>query len=159
MKHFERIAALGTICVLLAALSFTLTHWTAFEMKILKAPFIPVMLIQPLTLLIPILEILIIALLLIPRQITNGWKLNIGLQILLSGYLLLLISESASPPCGCGGIFPMLDIHQHLYLQAFLLILSIISLIMTQFHLDPRPVTTMKTFSPEKFTSPDIRTD
>lgn len=159
MKHLERVAALGTICVLLAALSFTFNHWTAFEMKILKAPFIPVMLIQPLTFLIPLLEILIIALLLIPKQVAKGWKLNIGLQMMLSGYLLLLISESSGPPCGCGGIFPMLDIHQHLYLQIFLLILSLISLVMNQSHIDPRPVTTMKTFSPEKHISPDIQTD
>lgn len=159
MKHLERVAALVTVCVLLAALSFTFNHWTAFEMKILKAPFIPVMLIQPLTFLIPILEILIIVLLLIPKQVAKGWKLNIGLQMMLSCYLLLLISESSGPPCGCGGIFPMLDIHQHLYLQIFLLILSLISLVMDQSHIDPRPVTTMKTFSPEKFISPDIPTD
>lgn len=159
MKFLERVAALGTICVLLAALSFTFSHWTAFEMKILKAPFIPVILIQPLTLLIPILEILTIALLLIPRQIANGWKLNIGLQIMLSSYLLLLISESAGPPCGCGGIFPMLDIHQHLYLQVFLLFLSIISLVMNQFRLDPRPVTTMKTFFLKKDISAEVPID
>lgn len=159
MKHLERVAALGTVCVLLAALSFTFNHWTAFEMKILKAPFIPVMLIQPLTFLIPLLEILIIALLLIPKLVTKGWKLNIGLQMILSGYLLLLISESSGPPCGCGGIFPMLDIHQHLYLQAFLLILSIISLAMNQSHIDPRPVTTMKAFSPKNHISAEIPTD
>ncbi len=155
MKHFERIAALGTICILIAALSFTFNHWTAFEMKILKAPFIPVMLIQPLTYLIPLLEILIIALLLIPRQAINGWKLNLGLQILLSGYLLLLISESSGPPCGCGGIFPMLDIHQHLYLQFFLFIASIIFIVMDQSHIDPRPVTTFKLFSFKNLISSD----
>lgn len=147
MKQLERVAALVTVCVLLAALSFTFTHWTAFEMKILKAPFIPVTLIQPLTLLVPIIEILIIFLLLIPRKADYGWKLNIGLQLLLSGYLLMLISESSGPPCGCGGIFPILDIYQHLYLQAFLLILSIISLAMNHSHSDPRPLTTMKILS------------
>lgn len=159
MKRLERVAALATICVLLAALAFTFNHWTAFELKILKAPFIPVMLIQPLTFLIPILEILIIALLLISRKSVFGWKLNIGLQVMLSGYLIMLISESSGPPCGCGGIFPMLNIHQHLYLQTFLFILSIISLVMNQSHIDPRPVTTMKAFSPERYISAKAPTD
>ena len=125
---------------LVYALWLTFADWQAFQIKIVKAAFIPVALIEPITYFIPALEIAVIVTLIVPMLRKAGWLLNIVLHGLLSGYLLMFVIDSAGPPCGCGGIFPSFSIYQHLFLQLFLLCISIIFLPMKKQHKEPRPL-------------------
>lgn len=122
--------AVGMISIIMAALFFTFSDWLAFEMRLMKASFIPITLVPVVKWTVPASQILIIGWLLHPSHYRKAWLASIILHGGISLYFLLLLSSSDGPPCGCKGIFPSLSIHQHLVLQLFLLGLSIILFLM-----------------------------
>lgn len=130
MKIIQHIAAVAMISIFSAALYFTFSDWVAFEVRLMKAPFIPVWLIPVIQWLVPAIEILLIGWLLHPNTYRKAWLVGTVLHASIGLYLILILRSSFGPPCGCSGIFPSLSITQHLFLQLFLFVLSLILYVM-----------------------------
>lgn len=73
---------------------------------------------------IPLLELAIVALLIIPRYRLLGLKAATGLMIIFTGYITLVkFGAFEKMPCSCGGVISKMSWTQHLYLNlAFLLL-------------------------------------
>jgi uncharacterized membrane protein YphA (DoxX/SURF4 family) len=54
--------------------------------------------------LLPIVELIVVVLLAIPRWRLKGLYATLGLMILFTAYIIVLIATSDNLPCSCGGI-------------------------------------------------------
>lgn len=58
-----------------------------------------------------------------------GFYLTFLLMTLFTGYILLMLLTSSHLPCSCGGIISQLSWWQHLFLNIFLTIVTVIAII------------------------------
>jgi len=73
--------------------------------------------------LVPLVELIIVCLLLIPRTKVIGLYSSFFLMVLFTAYLVIILSGSRLP-CSCGGIFYKISWKPHLYLNIFLTALA-----------------------------------
>jgi hypothetical protein len=64
--------------------------------------------------LFPIIEIIVVLMLVVPRWRLKGYYLTLGLMILFTGYITILLTSGSDLPCSCGGIIQQLSWPQHL---------------------------------------------
>jgi hypothetical protein len=64
--------------------------------------------------LLPIVEIIVVLMLAVPRWRLEGFCLTLGLMILFTGYITILLTSGKDLPCSCGGIIQQLSWPQHL---------------------------------------------
>lgn len=79
---------------------------------------------------LPILEIIIVILLFIPKTRLYGLYASLLLLIILTGYLLYMILFTPHLPCNCGGVLKYLTWPQHIFFNFFFIALSIASIIL-----------------------------
>ncbi|HEV7333129.1 MAG TPA: MauE/DoxX family redox-associated membrane protein [Flavisolibacter sp.] len=72
--------------------------------------------------LVPLTELVIVGLLLIPSTRLTGLYTATALLLLFTGYLLYMLLFSPHLPCQCGGIISTLDWKTHLLVNLFLLV-------------------------------------
>lgn len=71
---------------------------------------------------VPLTELMIISLLLIPSTRLKGLYAATALLVLFTGYLVYMLLFSPHLPCQCGGIISALDWKTHLLVNLFLLV-------------------------------------
>lgn len=72
--------------------------------------------------LLPVIEILVVLMLMVPRWRLKGYYLTLALMILFTGYVTILLTSGKDLPCSCGGIIQQLSWPQHLiFNSAFIL--------------------------------------
>jgi len=80
---------------------------------------------------IPLLELAIVALLIIPRYRLLGLKAATGLMIIFTGYITLVkFNAFEKMPCSCGGVISRMNWTHHLYLNLVFLLLGGIALVL-----------------------------
>ncbi|MFI5161236.1 MAG: MauE/DoxX family redox-associated membrane protein [Sphingobacteriales bacterium] len=77
---------------------------------------------------VPILEIIIAALLIIPRFIKQGFYAFTGLMTLFSGYILSMLLWARHLPCRCGGAIEKLSWPEHLWFNGAFIALAIVAI-------------------------------
>lgn len=79
--------------------------------------------------LIPVSELLIVAILLSSKYIRIGLLLSLVLMILFTAYIAYMLLFIPALPCSCGGILKELSWNNHLLFNSFIIVLILIFLI------------------------------
>ncbi|MCO5950695.1 MauE/DoxX family redox-associated membrane protein [Mucilaginibacter flavidus] len=78
--------------------------------------------------LVPLAEILIAILLIIPRTLKLGLYSFLGLMILFTVYILSVLLWASKLPCHCGGVIEKLSWTQHVWFNLTFIALSVCAL-------------------------------
>jgi len=79
---------------------------------------------------VPLLEILISILLIIPRSRLLGFYSSFGLMVLFSSYIVILLRFSDFVPCSCGGVLEKMTWTQHLVFNIAFVLLGLAGIIL-----------------------------
>jgi uncharacterized membrane protein YphA (DoxX/SURF4 family) len=74
---------------------------------------------------LPLIELLIVLLLLVPRWRLKGLFVTASLMVLFSVYVVCILIFDKALPCSCGGIIQQLSWPQHLIFNSIFLLLAI----------------------------------
>jgi len=111
----ESITVIYTILFLYTGIS-KLMDFSVFKEQISESPII-----KPFASLIaiglPIFEILIVLMLIIPKWRLKGLFISLGLMITFTAYIIFILNFNKELPCSCGGILQQLSWPQHLILN------------------------------------------
>jgi hypothetical protein len=77
---------------------------------------------------VPVVELIVVALLLIPKTKRIGLISSFVLMVVFTAYVALILGTSKRLPCSCGGIFYKITWRPHLYLNIFLTFMAAVSL-------------------------------
>ncbi len=77
---------------------------------------------------IPIAELLIVVLLLVPRYNKTGLYLSLILLVIFTAYLLYMLSSGEKLPCTCGGVLEKLTWKQHVFFNLGFIVLNIVAI-------------------------------
>jgi len=117
----EIISALFIFLFIYAAITKLLDYHT-FRMQLGQSPFIT-QFVDWISWLLPILEIGIVILLILPRTRLIGFYSSFFIMLLFSEYIYVMLHYSYHIPCSCGGILSKMSWQQHLVFNiAFTLI-------------------------------------
>jgi hypothetical protein len=104
---------------------------SAFQGTMFKSPVLRPY-VAELSYAIPAAEILICLLLLFNKTKTAGYYLSLLLLALFTGYIIYILKEyGAMLPCSCGGVISLLSWKQHLFFNAFFILITIRALYLT----------------------------
>lgn len=122
MKTFlnikQQAVAIEIICYLhiflfcYAAISKIL-DFENFQVQVAQSPMLTAY-TGPITVMIPIIEILLALLLALPKFRNSALLASYGLMIMFSTYIFIILNYSPYVPCSCGGILEKMDWNQHL---------------------------------------------
>lgn len=122
----EIITVLNIILFLYTGISkiqdYTLVKEQLSESPIM-APFAKIIAI-----LLPVVELAVVALLVFPRWRLKGLLTTLVLMIVFTGYIVVLISTSDELPCSCGGIIEELSWQQHLIFNGVFIALDMVAI-------------------------------
>ncbi|GAA4317259.1 MauE/DoxX family redox-associated membrane protein [Compostibacter hankyongensis] len=82
--------------------------------------------------LVPITELGIVALLLIPRLRVTGLYASLCLMIIFEGYITTMLLSGLDLPCTCGGLISRMSWPQHLIFNAFFILISLTAILLHQ---------------------------
>jgi hypothetical protein len=126
----EIIAALFILLFVYTATSKLLSH-DAFVVTLKKSPLIGFASLF-LSWTVPLLEIFISVLLLIPKFRRKGLMASFFLMALFTIYILYMLLSSSHLPCSCGGVISKLSWKEHLWLNVLLTVLAALPLYLQQ---------------------------
>ena len=78
--------------------------------------------------LVPISELLVAAILIVPATKKYGLVVSTILMALFLAYIIYMLVSKSSLPCSCGGIISKLSWQQHIWFNSIFLLLAIITL-------------------------------
>jgi uncharacterized membrane protein YphA (DoxX/SURF4 family) len=84
----------------------------------------------PLSILVPVSEIVIGAMVLIPRYRTKGLYASFAMMMMFTAYIIVLVTLSDQVPCSCGGVIAKMTWDQHLYFNIFFMILALVGMLL-----------------------------
>jgi uncharacterized membrane protein YphA (DoxX/SURF4 family) len=82
----------------------------------------------PLSIIVPVLEMIIAFLLVIPRYRLLGLLASFAIMVLFTTYIIVLLTLSEKVPCSCGGIISSMSWTQHLYFNILFTIIAFIGM-------------------------------
>lgn len=100
-----------------------------FQAVIGQSPLITKMSV-PLSHIVPISEIVIAILLMIPRHRMAGLRASFIAMLLFTFYIIILVTLSEKIPCSCGGVIQRMTWEQHLYFNVVFVVLASIGIIL-----------------------------
>jgi uncharacterized membrane protein YphA (DoxX/SURF4 family) len=68
---------------------------------------------------VPVVEIVVAALLMVPKTLKIGLYASFMLMVVFSVYIIVILNFAAHVPCGCGGILQNLSWKNHLAFNLF----------------------------------------
>lgn len=80
--------------------------------------------------LVPVVELLICVLIIIPRFRLIGLLSSYSLMVMFTVYIFIILHYSSFVPCSCGGILEKLNWTQHLFFNAVFVAMSILAIIL-----------------------------
>ncbi|MCD0488324.1 hypothetical protein LPB86_08790 [Pedobacter sp. MC2016-14] len=80
---------------------------------------------------IPIIEIIICGLLLIPATKTWGLKATAWLILVFTGYLVFIKYNMPVPPCSCGGVLSNLSWNEHIMFNVNLIVIAYAGIVLS----------------------------
>ena len=112
-----------------------LTKLAAFERSVVQIATSPVL--GPLTnyagyisWLIPSIELLVAAMLAIPKFRQIGLYTSFSLMIMFTAYIIAILQFSDQIPCSCGGVLSSLGWSEHLIFNVFFILLGLIGILL-----------------------------
>ena len=78
-----------------------------------------------LAIIVPVAEIVIALLLLIPRYRRTGLYASFAMMMLFTTYIIVLMTLAEKIPCSCGGVISNMTWTQHLYFNIFFVLLAL----------------------------------
>ena len=81
---------------------------------------------------IPVIELFIAVMLLLPRLRQAGFFASCGLMVLFTSYIFFMLLSGDKLPCSCGGIISRLSWLQHLWLNVILTLLAAASIYLSK---------------------------
>ena len=127
-----RKTVLETICLLFILLFVytavsKLLDYENFRAVIGQSPlltrFAPV-----LAIVVPLAEIIIALLLVIPRYRRIGLYASFAMMVLFTTYIIVLVTLSERIPCSCGGVISRMTWKQHLYFNIGFVLLALLGM-------------------------------
>lgn len=77
---------------------------------------------------VPITELIVAALLIIPATKKYGIVASLGMMIIFLFYIFYMFVTNSSLPCSCGGIISKLSWQQHIWFNSIFLFLAVLAL-------------------------------
>lgn len=106
---------------------FKLVDHDNFSHVLSKSPAISVSLAPILAWTIPLGEILVACLLLVPKTKEIGLWLSLALMLSFTSYLVYMLATGDQLPCNCGGVISAMTWKQHLLFNLFFLALAVLA--------------------------------
>lgn len=123
---FESTSALFSLLWSYASVSKLVT-FKSFTEQLTKSPFLTSM-VDLVAYFIPLFELLLAILLVLPATRLLGLYLSFFLMLLFSGYIYLMLYHSFYIPCSCGGILNSMSWEQHLIFNIILTLIALIAI-------------------------------
>ncbi len=123
-----------TICLLFILLfiyasASKLMDFQHFRIELGQSPLLSAFADQ-LSVIVPVIEIIICVLLLIPKFKPAGLLGAYGLMVMFTAYIFIILNYTSFVPCSCGGVLEKLGWKEHLVFNLFFVGLSIVGLLM-----------------------------
>lgn len=129
-SRIHQLIAYAFIVLWAYAGSVKLINWSTSRREMHMQPF-PEWLADIFFWLIPVGELAIVALLLVPQLRTWGLRASLALISLFTLYLILVLSRAfGSIPCACGGVLSGMGHTAHLIFNSFFVILGCIAMVL-----------------------------
>jgi hypothetical protein len=101
-----------------------LTVYTHFSLQLMRMPWLGNF-HNVLAWLVPVIELVTAGYLIVPYTRKAGLIGSAALLFLFSLYIFILLLRKASLPCACGGIISAMSWKQHLFFNAFFLVMNV----------------------------------
>ena len=88
---------------------------------------------------IPIAEMIVVALLLFPGTRFSGLCISLLLLFVFTIYLFIMISTQSDLPCSCGGVIALLNWKQHIILNLGLMLITGLAIMIEKFRIQVKP--------------------
>jgi hypothetical protein len=128
----ESITVLFTILFLYTAIS-KLQEYTIFKEQIatspILAPFAGIIAV-----LLPLIELLVTLLLIIPKWRLKGLYTSSFLMIIFTIYIIAILALNKKLPCSCGGVIELLSWRGHIIFNIAFIILGILGIYLQKKH-------------------------
>jgi uncharacterized membrane protein YphA (DoxX/SURF4 family) len=132
----EIISALLILLFVYAATS-KLLDYQKFQVQLSQSPMLTAF-SRWIALIIPAVEILIAAMLAIPRFRLIGLYASFSLLVMFTGYIIAITKFSDYVPCSCGGILENMGWNAHLIFNIFFAILDLAGIIIYSKSIEPK---------------------
>lgn len=81
---------------------------------------------------VPIVELLIVLMLFIPKIMLSGLYASLSLMLLFTVYITVILTSGEKVPCACGGILQDMSWAEHLVFNVAFVLLGIFGIILKQ---------------------------
>lgn len=81
-----------------------------------------------LAIVVPVAEIVIALLLVLPRYRRTGLYASFAMMMLFTTYIIVLMTLAEKIPCSCGGVISRMTWTQHLYFNIFFVLLALLGM-------------------------------
>lgn len=81
-----------------------------------------------LAIVVPVAEIVIALLLVLPRYRRAGLYASFAMMMLFTTYIIVLMTLAEKVPCSCGGVISRMTWTQHLYFNIFFVLLALLGM-------------------------------
>ncbi|ACU62803.1 MauE/DoxX family redox-associated membrane protein [Chitinophaga pinensis] len=81
-----------------------------------------------LAIVVPVAEIIIALLLVLPRYRRTGLYASFAMMMLFTTYIIVLMTLAEKIPCSCGGVISRMTWTQHLYFNIFFVLLAFLGM-------------------------------
>jgi hypothetical protein len=125
----ESISVLFIMLFTYAAVS-KLIDINLFKTQISQSPFL-VSFADLVAWFIPLLELLIAAILIIPRLRLIGLYMAFGVMVSFTGYITAILNFSTYVPCSCGGVLSSMGWTEHLVFNIAFVLLALVAIWLT----------------------------
>lgn len=118
-----------TICLLyillfIYASASKLMDFQNFKIQLGQSPLLSAFADQ-VAIIVPVVEILISILLLIPKYKPAGLLAAYGLMVMFTAYIFIILNYTSFVPCSCGGVLEKLGWQAHLFFNLFFVFLAV----------------------------------
>ncbi len=124
----EIISSLFFLLFLYAAFNKIL-DFQNFKIQISQSPLLT-SIASPIAWFIPVIEIVIALLVIIPKYQLIGLYSSFALMFMFTAYIITILNYSDHIPCGCGGILGHLQWHEHLVFNIFFVLLGVTGILL-----------------------------
>tara|TARA_R110002111_G_scaffold90142_2_gene140389 strand:- start:1120 stop:1563 length:444 start_codon:yes stop_codon:yes gene_type:complete len=136
MKSKTKSTLLEIICLLFVVLfvyaAFSkIWLYSSFEVQVHQSPLLRS--ISNYAWVVLALELVIAALLIIPKYRLLGLYASLSIMTLFTTYLIVMLNffDSKDIPCSCGGILNTIGWREHIYFNLFFVVISVIGIIIS----------------------------
>lgn len=130
-SHFIYVVALLHIVLYVYAAVTKLLDFENFQVQLGQSPLLSAY-ASPVSYMVPIVEVLISCLLLLPKYRYIGLYGSFSLMLMFSAYIFIMLHFSPFTPCSCGGILEEMNWEQHLIFNLIFVMLSLSALFLSK---------------------------